>query len=203
MTFIGTTNDQSRTEAAELLREEDAMAWGFVPNFARTFTLRPAVYRAWKQLNGAIRATMDPRRYELASTAAAAALHSSYCTLAHGRVLSRDHMAPNDVIAFVTDPDNTPLDATDRAVVALARTVALHADRVTEDDIAGLRACGLADEDIFDVALAAAARCFFAKSLDATGTTPDAAFQGMESDLRHALTVGRPIDQAAPQPATS
>jgi uncharacterized peroxidase-related enzyme len=197
MTFIDTSNDHSQTEAAERLRNEDVMAWGFVPNFARTFTLRPAVYQAWKQLNGAIRATMDPRRYELASVAAAAALHSSYCALAHGRVLARDHLAPNDVIALVNDPDSAPLDATDRAVVAFARTVALSADRVTEDDIARLRACGLADEEIFDIALAAAARCFFAKSLDATGTPPDAAFQGLEPDLRQALTVGRMIDGAA------
>jgi uncharacterized peroxidase-related enzyme len=196
MTFIDTNNDHSQTEAAGRLRDEDMMAWGFVPNFARTFTLRPAVYQAWKQLNGAVRATMDPRRYELSSVAAAAALHSSYCTLAHGRVLARDHLAPNDVIALVNDPDSAPLDATDRAVVSFARTVALYADRVTEDDIARLRACGLADEEIFDIALAAAARCFFAKSLDATGTAPDAAFQGLEPDLRQALTVGRMIDGA-------
>lgn len=30
---------------------------------------------------------MDPRRYELATIAAARRLHSSYCTLAHGSVL--------------------------------------------------------------------------------------------------------------------
>jgi hypothetical protein len=64
---------------------------------------------------------------------------------------------------------------------------------VTQDDVDELRVLGLTDEEIFDVILAAAARSFFAKALDATGTAPDAAFRQLEPDLVEALTVGRPI----------
>jgi hypothetical protein len=60
----------------------------------------------------------------------------------------------------------------------------------------GCRDYGLSDEEIFDVVLAAAARCFFSKTLDATGTAPDAAFAQLPPPLRDALTVGRPIDLA-------
>jgi len=57
-----------------------------------------------------------------------------------------------------------------------------------------LRKAGLTDDAILDVALAAAARCFFSTVLDATGTEPDAAYRTeLEPDLRQALTVGRPI----------
>ena len=45
------------------------------------------VLEAWQQLNGAIKAGMDLRRYELATLAAAQRLRSSYCCLMHGRVL--------------------------------------------------------------------------------------------------------------------
>jgi hypothetical protein len=78
-------------------------------------------------------------------------------------------------------------------VVAFAEKVALHADRITEDEVDGLRAVGLTDEEIFDVVLAAAARCFFAKTLDATGTAADAAFREMPPDLVDVLTVGRAV----------
>jgi alkylhydroperoxidase family enzyme len=98
------------------------------------------------------------------------------------------------VIAVADGADSAELDAVDRAVVAFARKVALHADQVTEQDIDALRAQGLADDEIFDVVLAAAARCFFSKTLDATGTLADAAFQELDPRLRDALTVGRPID---------
>ena len=40
-------------------------------NYERAFQQRPAVYAAWGQLNGAIKAGMDLRRYELATLAAA------------------------------------------------------------------------------------------------------------------------------------
>ena len=78
--------------------------------------------------------------------------------------------------------------------MSFARKVAVAAHTITEADVDTLRAQGLSDEDILDVALAAAARCFFSKTLDATGTTPDPAYNSLPAALRTALTVGRPID---------
>jgi hypothetical protein len=49
-------------------------AEGPIPNYERVFGHRPHVYAAWQQLNGAIKASMDPRRYELATLAASAPL---------------------------------------------------------------------------------------------------------------------------------
>ena len=47
-----------------------------------------------------------------------------------------------------------------------------------------------------DVALAAAARCFFSKTLDAIGVLPDAKYRELDPELRKALVVGRPIAAA-------
>ncbi|HEY7271910.1 MAG TPA: carboxymuconolactone decarboxylase family protein [Actinoplanes sp.] len=196
MSYLDASAGQAGTPDAQRLRDEDAAAWGYVPNFTGTFSLRPAVYRAWRQLNGSIRDGMDARRYELVTTAAAAALHSSYCTLAHGRILARDHMPAAEVAALVAEPDTADLPSVDRAIVAFAARVAGGADRIDETDIEKLRAHGLADDEIFDVVLAAAARCFFSTCLEATGTPPDAAFAALPAQLREALTVGRPIEGA-------
>src|SRR5258708_35287642 len=68
-------------------------------NYERAFQQRPAVYAAWGQLNGAIKAQMDLRRYELATLAAARRLRSSYCCLAHGRVLAERFGEPSRQIA--------------------------------------------------------------------------------------------------------
>ncbi|HEY2542251.1 MAG TPA: hypothetical protein VGH92_04295, partial [Gaiellaceae bacterium] len=65
-------------------------------------------------------------------------------------------------------------------------------------DLQRLRDLGLTDAEIMDVALAAAARCFFSKTLDALGVLPDATFAELEPGLREALVVGRPI--ATPDP---
>ena len=56
-------------------------------NYERAFAERPEVYAAWQQLNAAIKANMDLRRYELATlAAAAAAVH--VLRLAHGTSIS-------------------------------------------------------------------------------------------------------------------
>jgi hypothetical protein len=41
--------------------------------------------------------------------------------------------------------------------------------------------------------LAAAARSFFSKTLDALGVEPDASYAELDPALRDALTVGRPL----------
>jgi alkylhydroperoxidase family enzyme len=75
----------------------------------------------------------------------------------------------------------------------LADKVAHDATSVTQADIDRLRDLGLTDREILDVVLAAAARCFFSKTLDALGVQPDAKYSELEPNLRDTLTVGRPI----------
>jgi alkylhydroperoxidase family enzyme len=163
----------------------DRATLGYTPNFNRLFARRPAVYAAWKQLNGAVRASMPLRRYELATVAAADALRSSYCSLAHGKVLHEEFgWRPGDEL---TDEE--------RAVQDLARKVVLDATSVTEDDIGRLRGFGLGDDEIFDVVLAAAARSFFSKTLDALCVQPDREYRSLIPQIADALTVGRPISE--------
>ena len=174
--------------------DQNRAAAGHIPNYVRTFAARPAVYAAWKQLGAAIKESMDLRRFELVTLAAATALKSSYCSLAHGEVLADKFYTSEEVAELVTEPPNDPVD---RAVMAFARKVALAADTVTQADVDELKAVGLTDADVLDVVLTVAARSFFSKTLDGTGTLPDSAFQALPEGLRDALTVGRPIDAAA------
>ena len=88
MPFVKGVEEESATGPLAEMFAADRKSWGYVPNLALTFGLRPEVYQAWRQLNGAIKASMDPRRYELATVAAAVELESSYCSLAHGRAAS-------------------------------------------------------------------------------------------------------------------
>ena len=87
MTFIETVPESQASGAVAEMYERDRELFGDLPNFTKAFSARPEVYAAWRQLNAAIKANMDLRRYELATLAAARRLRSSYCTLAHGSVL--------------------------------------------------------------------------------------------------------------------
>jgi uncharacterized peroxidase-related enzyme len=180
--------------------DRDRAALGYVANYTRVLAHRPAVLEAWRGLNGAVKAAMDPRRYELATLAAALQLRSSYCCLAHGKVLAEQFDGPAALPAIAADPASAPLSAVDRAVMTLASKVAAGAAAMTEDDLAELRGLGLDDAEVLDVVLAAAARCFFSSVLDAVGAEPDPAYRELAPDLQAALTVGRPIQPAADAP---
>ena len=193
MTYIQTVPEEEATGAVAAMYETDRQAFGHLPNFTKGFSHRPAVYAAWRELNGAIKASMDLRRYELATIAAARRLGSSYCMLAHGSVLLDKFVEPDALEAIVRDHRTAELDATDVAVMDLAEKVAGDARSVTQEDIDRLRELGLGDADIEDVVLAAAARAFFSKALDALGMEPDAKFAGLDPQIRDRLTVGRPI----------
>src|SRR5919197_4203933 len=189
-----------QAKAGDLTADPFADDWashGYVANYIRLYARRPAVYVGWKQLLGAIKANMDPRRYELVTLAVARRLRSSYCSLAHGKVLRDEFYDAATVRAIVTDHSHAGLAPVDVAVMDFADQVARDATSVRAADVVDLRDHGLSDDEILDVALAAALRCFFSKVLDAMGVEPDAAFRDLlEPDLHQALTVGRPIAAA-------
>src|SRR4051794_36217327 len=87
MTFVQTIAEQDAEGDVAAMYDTDRAATGQLLNYARAFSPRPDVYAAWKALNAAVKGHMDPRRFELATIAAARQLRSSYCALAHGSVL--------------------------------------------------------------------------------------------------------------------
>jgi uncharacterized peroxidase-related enzyme len=193
MTFIETVAEGDASAELTQMYETDRKVFGHLPNLTRAFSHRPEVYAAWRQLNGAIKANMDLRRYELATVAAARRLRSSYCTLAHGSVLMDQFVAPDELVAIVADHHDAGLDPVDVAVMDLADKVAQDATAVTQADVDALRSHGLSDAEVFDVIAAAAARCFFSKVLDGVGAQADAKYAELDPSLRETLTVGRPI----------
>ena len=164
-------------------------------NYELAFAERREVFESWVGLNGAIKAGMDLRRYELATLAAARRLRSSYCCLAHGKVLLEQFREPVREIA--ADHRAAGLDEIDVAVMDLAERVVDDATSIEDTDLQRLRDLGLSETEIMDVVLAAAARCFFSKTLDALGVLPDASYHEVEPQLREVLVVGRPIADAS------
>ncbi len=194
MAYLAGVLPESASGLVEEIYQEDVASLGYVANYTQLFSLRPEVYRAWEGLIGAVRGNMDLRRYELATIAAASAMRCTYCVVAHGAVLASRFFTPEEVVTLARDFRAAGLEPVDVAIMELAEKVALHAYKVTEEDVKRLRAFGLSDAEIFDVVLAAAARSFFSKSLDSMGAETDEAYaQKLGVDLATELAVGRPF----------
>ena len=81
---------------------------------------------------------------------------------------------------------------TEQEVAILDYAVKLtdHAYKMTPRDIDRLRSVGLNDEEIVEVAAAAAQRNFASRLYDALGAEPDDAYRQLEASLVEALDVG-------------
>ena len=195
--FIDAPDESSVDGDVAKWYEQQRAAWGYLPNYAPAFATRPDVAEAWNTLNGAIRSHMDRRRFELATIASARAYRSTYCLAAHSKFLRDQCDDEATMRAVAADPTGASLDATDRAVTAFATKVALDASSITATDVQELRDNGLEDPEIVDVVLAAAARAFFTKVLDALGVQADAQLGAtFDAEVRQQVTVGRPIAQS-------
>jgi uncharacterized peroxidase-related enzyme len=161
-------------------------------NVDRAFALRPEVYEAWRGLVTSVNGNMDLHTYELATLAAARRLRSSYCSLAHGSRLAEE-VFDWGTVRDIAGGNAAALDERDVAVMRFAEQVVADATSITEAHVDRLRAVGLSDAEIFDVAATAAVRCFFSKLLDALGAEPDAKYAELDPAIRDVLVVGRPI----------
>jgi uncharacterized peroxidase-related enzyme len=194
MAFIEPIPEEDAEGATAEMYAADLDEDGYVANSTKAFGQRPAVFAAWRQLGSTIGGSMDRRRYELATVAAARVLRSSYCSLAHGKVLAEQFLGAERTIALATGAVDA-LDPLDAEIVRFATLVTREPASVTASDMERLRALGLSDEEILDVVLAAAARCFFSTVLEALGVQADPAYRALDPELRAALTVGRPIQE--------
>jgi uncharacterized peroxidase-related enzyme len=184
------------TGDVQTMYEQQKGPSGEVPNYVKAFSLRPEIWTAWQQFARSIRGSMDLRRYEILTVAAAMALESSYCSLAHGRILSDQVLGAPQAEAFARDFREADLTPAEKAMVVFVQKVARQASAITQQDADELRAHGLSDVEILDVAAVCALRCFFSKLLDAVGAQPDHFYAEMAPGLRQVFTVGRAIEEA-------
>ncbi len=197
MTFIYTIPEEQAEADVKKMYAENIAEFGYLPNYVQAFSLRPDVMAAWGHFLGTLSQEMDARRYELVTLAAARALHSSYCMLAHGSVMLRELFSPEQLTRIAQDDQTADLTPAEVAMMAYAEQIVADATAVTQAHIDTLYQHGFTDAEILDITTTAAVRCFFSKTLDALGVEPDEAYMALDNSLRQALTVGRPIRSTA------
>lgn len=112
---------------------------------------------------------------------------------AHRALLRKNFFTADQLVAIVKDFRNANLPPDEVAIMAFAQKVVTQAQQVNEQDIEELHGYGLSDEDVFNVVLAATARSFFSKTLDALDARPDDIYLELEPELRQVLARGRPF----------
>jgi uncharacterized peroxidase-related enzyme len=166
---------------------------GFVMATAKSFTPRPDLLPVYTDFVDKIRAgfSLGVREWRLITLIAAKHIPSTYCSYVYGKQLIGDLGSKEAVIAVQRDFRSAGLPERDVEMLSYAEKIAKDASQVTQTDIDRLRSAGFTDQQICDIALCAAFRCFVSRYFDAVGAGPEAVFVDDNEEFRNAMSVGK------------
>ncbi|MFI2487555.1 carboxymuconolactone decarboxylase family protein [Promicromonospora kroppenstedtii] len=190
MSIIRTPEPAQATGAWAERYAGDLDALGYVPSHTRVMATNPRAHQAFEDLTGAVAQSIGLRLYELVTLAAAGAIGSEACRLAHGRK-SRGVFDDAQLERIALDYHAAGLTELEVAAMELAEKISGDSAAITEQDTLRLRELGLDDRQIVDVVLAAAARNYFSRALHALAVVPDVP-PDLPDSLREALLTGLP-----------
>jgi uncharacterized peroxidase-related enzyme len=186
MIVIPPTLDEAAGHVAEMY-DKDLADDGFVFAHTQVMAINPAAHQAFEALIRAIVPSIGVRTFELATLAAARGIPSPHCLLAHGRKTLRAEALSEDQLQRVArDYEKAGLDDADVAVMRFAEKLSTDAAAMTDADSQSLRDQGFSDRQIVDIALAAAARNYFSRTLQALAV-PVENVPGLSAEVTAAL----------------
>jgi uncharacterized peroxidase-related enzyme len=127
--------------------------------------------------------------FRLITLIAAKSVPSSYCSHVYFKALS-GMIGREQTLAVHRDFRNAGLSNQQVAMLAYAEQITINASRIRQDDIDSLRAVGLTDINIADIALAASFRNFLSRYFDAVGAEVERDFLDGDLNVRNELSVG-------------
>lgn len=184
--------DEATGKVAEVYAKLKAQN-GFLMEASKCFTARPDLLPIYIDFVEKVRGgfSLGAREWKLITLIAAKEVPSTYCSYVYSKQLIDDLGSKEQVLAVQRDFRSAGLSPQDVEMLAYAQKIARNASQVGQADIDRLRQAGFNDQQICDIALCAAFRCFVARFFDATGAGPEAMFIDSDEDFRAAMTVGR------------
>jgi len=185
MTIISTPSPEDVTGLAAQIYADDLEDLGYVPEHTRVMAVNPEAYLAWETLITAIAKPLGSRRYELVTLAAAKGVKSEHCLLAHGNRTLR-YIDEEQLTRIARDYHDSGITDAEVAMMDFAEKVSTGSSSMTDADSQTLRDHGFSDREIVDIALAAAARNYFSRAIQALGVAVDVPAE-LPAGLREAL----------------
>lgn len=157
--------------------------FGFVPNFMKALSYRPAELRAFLAYYEALVAkesdTLTPAEKEMLIVAHSSHNGCSYCVQSHGatlRILTENPQIADQVAINYHEADITPRE---KAIIDFAMKLTTDSKTVNEDDYKVLEGHGLTRDDIWDLTGVCALFNFSNRMMNFLAVRPDDEFYMM------------------------
>ncbi|MGC2421033.1 MAG: peroxidase-related enzyme [Candidatus Acidiferrales bacterium] len=151
-------------------------ALGFIPNLLCAQTLLPRVIEAQEKLESAVRlreGAISRVQKERILLSIAADRRDAYCVAVDSTVLSSLGVPDNQIADLLSDYRRADLSAAELASLQFCLKLSRHAPSVCLEDVEALRACGFADEAIFEAVVATAFAIYRSTLSLGLGPEPD------------------------------
>ncbi|PQZ92993.1 carboxymuconolactone decarboxylase [Arthrobacter sp. MYb227] len=185
MSILHTSSEAEATGAIAGAYAADRAAFGYIPSHTRVLAMNPEAFEAWKALQSTIAKSMGMRRYELVTLAAALGIGSKHCRLAHGQKTLK-YIDEEKLVPIAANYHDAGLDQSEVAMMDFAVKLSTDSLNMSEADSQILRDVGFNDREIVDIALAAAARNYLSRILQALAVDIDVPPQ-LSEEMRAAL----------------
>lgn len=194
MSILHTLSETEASGAIADAYEAERTALGYVPSHTKVLVLNPEAFNAWKALQSSIAGSMGMRRFELVTLAAAQGIGSRHCRLAHGQRALK-YIDEEDLLLIAANYHDAGLSDAEVAMMDFAVRLSTDSAHMSNADSQKLREVGFTDREIIDIALAAAARNYLSRILQALAVDIDVPLTLSES-MREALL--KPLEHGAP-----
>ncbi|WP_099868235.1 carboxymuconolactone decarboxylase family protein [Pararhizobium haloflavum] len=190
--FVRTIEPAEAEGEVASIYENEMASMGRVMEATRCWTARADILAPVEHLLHQIRDgfSLGLVNFRLITLVAAKHVPSSYCSHVYFKALST-MIGREQALAVHRDYRNADLTDQQVAMLAYAERITVDASRIGQDDIDSLRAVGLTDRNIADIALAASFRNFLSRYFDAVGAEAEPEFLDDDLSVRRQLSVGR------------
>ncbi len=190
--FVRTIEPAEAEGEVASIYENEMASMGTVMEATRCWTARADILAPVEHLLDQIRGgfSLGLVNFRLITLVAAKHVPSSYCSHVYFKALS-GMIGRDQALAVHRDYRNAGLTDQQVAMLAYAEQITVDASRIRQEDIDSLRAVGLTDGNIADIALAASFRNFLSRYFDAVGAEAEPEFLDDDLSVRRELSVGR------------
>ncbi|MEQ1954960.1 alkylhydroperoxidase [Mesorhizobium sp. CN2-181] len=189
--FVRTIEPSEAEGEIASIYDGEMASMGRVMEATRCWTARPDILAPVEHLLHQIRDgfSLELVNFRLITLVAAKHVPSSYCCHVYFKALS-GMIGREQALAVHRDYRNAGLTEQQVAMLAYAEQITVDASRIDQDTIDSLRAVGLTDLNIADIALAASFRNFLSRYFDAVGARAEPEFLDDDPSVRKELSVG-------------
>jgi uncharacterized peroxidase-related enzyme len=189
--FVRTIEPSEAEGEIASIYDDEVASMGRVMEATRCWTARPDILAPVEHLLHQIRDgfSLGLVNFRLITLVAAKHVPSSYCSHVYFKALS-GMIGREQALAVHRNYRKAGLTEQQVAMLAYAEQITVDASRIDQDTIDFLRAVGLTDLSIADIALAASFRNFLSRYFDAVGAWAEPEFLDDDSIVRKELSVG-------------